>query len=1416
MQGDKKAELEAKVVSRQEEIKRFDQGYLSTFQSTDEQSLIKVKTAFIIAFKWLYIAVMEKYRNEYENAKGSARKQMFNPDSLNTNERALVQNLNTITLKDSLQDSYQDYDSRFVGQAFSLIEKFLAEDNLGKDPRNIDLSCLTSALDKVFFIELSGVCHSLQEKQRNISEVFSQSTRGNHLLVKETLNRNFSALLALIEKAYTLSQKTKAPPIQEKQQYQNANLVPALPENLFNHTEAKEFLALLDYVKQFALSNLSTSNQEQQAQPQIPVSRYNFALHYPDAGTLIEVFNELQILKQPCINERFLVFREFNTKIIEFSDLVMRSLDEIRSKMKTCDDKSLYALYSDLTFWRWAVEFLINYNLGETSFSQNMNSASAIVKEVIGAIVSRVEKPLKAIEDDLKRLSANPATTDLVKKSLELNTRHLELLTTMNVLAIKEQAVIDLVSKYFQSYHTAIGTLIEARVRALDIMYDELHRNFEKTESVEPLRQLLTQNKRIFDQECEIHSALKALCNIHNYQALEIYDEKIAKIKRCRQEIEYKIEDIVRRIALDNLQGVLDLLKKMIDGQNIVVHDFTRYFNLLYTKVEQYHAVEASVREQKVPDLFDGFVATLLPESFYQIQSLRNPAVQPISNLQYQTIKRVIEAVNKSNYSQRDVVKRNIDAFSAAETELKAHILQFKEKLGVTGKAIQACKAENYADVLKQLMEDNQYIIENFLGVDPSDKENNATHFLRELMKGELELHTRNTQALVKKKETFEKEYDTQIQVEADKIIQALGAATGDKELDDEAISQHFLKINLLWEKCAKEGLTAPTQGFISKFEAIQDLIDRSLVPRKQSLQTLLQGKPESIDEQFIQKMQQKLATEKSHLEKLVLVCSQFPETICNLERLGICLQVYREAIFTFETEVIDLEFKRVFTQKILDLEKQDRESLIALDDAQKEALIHTLESMNQIIVLRKNTHSLEGDPLVERAMRILRTMNDFLDHYYQECSKKALDWLKLAPKNIDEMRAIAVKFTQRVDYLVDLHKKISDLAQTFGIRMWENKLTAKTLNDYLSQQTEPEMSYQGNLNLIALEKWELINQIFADCQNYTYTARLWTTPTGINELLSLKKRWNQLGNQQLTNLDYYFARVKKVISDRLEENQNNETQKRTTETHNFYSECLGNMADLQTKQKTQWIAVIKAALDLNNFAHAQSALVKMRLAPDEVVKNWTDLTAIIFHKVCSTKMAEQERDKHIFDALRAAKRELLERPLADQIKFYDDLLVKVNAQQNYDATRIKQILILARTLEDANDPDREDHAWFGRATGVDEIVKEMPSPVNFLCELSAKNNAPVDTTETVWQWVDQLIKQLVGIVSSRLVLTKEQSTRHEETQKFYVDTNNACATYFPGSTKIYVETNSKQKSPASEKHDVELDRVEPRQQAVY
>ncbi|MBX9586028.1 MAG: hypothetical protein K2X50_02110 [Gammaproteobacteria bacterium] len=1412
MQSDKKAELEAKVANRQADIQKFDQGFLSTTQATDEQSLLKVKTAFIIAFKWLYIAIMDKYRNEYENAKGSARKRLLNPDSLNTNERTLVHKLNTIQFKDSLQDSYQDFDSRYIGETFSLVEKFLAEDNLEKDPRNQELSCLTTALDKVYFIEISGVCHSLQEKQRNISELFLQSARGNHPLVKETLKRNFVALLELIDKTHALSQKTKAPLNQEKQQYQNANLVLALPENLFNQTEIKEFLALLDNVKQLTLSNLSTSNQEQQAQSQIPVSRYNFALHYCDAATLIEVFNELQILKQPCINERFLVFRDFNAKITEFSDLVMRSLDEIRSKLKTCDDKSLYTLYADLTYWRWAVEFLINYNLGETTFSQNMNSASTIVKDVIGAIAARVEKPLKAINEDLKRLSSNPVTADLVKKSFELNSKQLELLTAMSTANIKEQAIIDLVSRYFQLYHAALAVMVVARIQALDTMYEELYKSFENTQSADALRQLLIQNKRIFDQECEIHSALTALCNVHNFQALESYNDKVDKMKRCRQEIEYKIEDIARSTARNNLQGVIGLLKQMIDGQNIVVHDFTRSFNLLYIKVEQYHAVEASVQEQKVPDLFDGFIASLLPENFYQVESLKNPAVQPISHLQYQTIKRVIEAVKGSSYAQRDVVKRNIDAFNTAEAELKAHIAQFRQRLTETGKAIQACKTENYPDALKQLMEDNQYIVENFLGADPTDKEVNVTHFLRELMKGELELHIRNAQALVKKKEAFEKAYDAQIQAEADKIIQVVGAATLEKELDDQAISQHFLKINLLWEKCAKEGLVAPTQGFISKFEVIQDLIDRSLVPRKQSLQTLLQGKPESIDEQFIEKMQQKLAAEKSHLEKLVLVCSQFPESICNLERLGVCLQEYREAISTFETEVIDLEFKRVFTQKILDLEKQDRESLIALDDIQKQALIHTLESMNQIIVLRKNTHSLEGDPLVERAMKILRTMNEFLDHYYQECSTKALDWLRSVPKNIDDMRAIAVKFTQRVDYLVDLHKKVSDLAQTFGIGMWENKLTAKTLGDYLGLQTEPEMLYQGNLNLIALEKWEMINQIFADCQNYTYTARLWTTPTGINELLSLKKRWNQLGNQQLTNLDYYFARVKKIIGDRLEENQNNETEKRTTETHNFYSECLGNMAKLQTKQKNQWIAVIKAALDLNNFAQAQSALVKLRPAQEELVSYWVNLTAAIFQKVCTVDMADQESDKHIFDALRAAKRELLERPLVDQIKFYDDLLVKVNAQQSYDATRIKQILILARTFEDAHDPDREDHAWFGRATGVDEIVNEMPSPVNFLSELSAKSS----TTGTVWQWVDQLIQQLVGIVSSRLVLTKEQSSRHEETQKFYVDTNNVCAAYFPSSTKIYVETHSKKKNSASEKHDVELDRVEVRQQVVH
>lgn len=657
-------------------------------------------------------------------------------------------------------------------------------------------------------------------------------------------------------------------------------------------------------------------------------------------------------------------------------------------------------------------------------------------------------------------------------------------------------------------------------------------------------------------------------------------------------------------------------------------------------------------------------------------------------------------------------------------------------------------------------------------------------------------------------------EYNQQIRAEVANISQELSWPS--IELDDKKILDSLGKIKQLLVDASQDLLDEPVQTFLDNLDKIRFAIQQNIEKRTEKLLALQRAKA-SINEEFMAKMKDDLASEKTHLSKLHAICSTFDQKIQE-QYFQELLTNYNQAVLDFESQKNDFEYRHFFSKEVVELENQLKQSFNTLSEEQRNQLIATLESMAQVISYRRSIFPSENNPLIRRATILLNTIIDCFGQYRAELLGHALNWLKTSHNTVADLSMFSKDYKTKFIFYSRVQEKLRSFSAFLNFEFQENEPMANTLSVFLAQQADPLLSYQGHLNLIALEKWELINQIFADCENYTYTARLWTTPTGINELKGLKKRWNQLGNQQLANLDYYFARVKKIINTRLEENSENNDQKRTHETHSFYKECQSNIAQLQEKQKTNWTIVIREAVALGAYSDAQTALIKMRLPEDEKVKNWVNLVAAIFEKVSSEEVSDQERSKHIFDALRAAKSELLGFSVADQIRFYDELLEKVNAQKTYDATQIKKILVLARSFEDAHDPKRYDHVWFGLATGVSEIVNEMPSPVNFICELSAKNNSTEENKETVWQWVDKLIQQLVGIVSSRLELTKKQSTRHEETQKFYVHTNNACAINLPGSAKMYKDEAQKtvgEKSSGEVNHEIELGRSSL-QQAVY
>ncbi len=639
-------------------------------------------------------------------------------------------------------------------------------------------------------------------------------------------------------------------------------------------------------------------------------------------------------------------------------------------------------------------------------------------------------------------------------------------------------------------------------------------------------------------------------------------------------------------------------------------------------------------------------------------------------------------------------------------------------------------------------------------------------------------------------------DYERLIEAEVTKITGEL--CWPQAELKDTVIFDSLTNINQFLSESLAAGFSEPTQAFPVALEKIQRALKQNLEKRVEHLRTLQQTKSSDINEQLITKMKAQVISEKAHLSKVYAISGKFLEEL-QVRYFSQMLDSHKQAVEEFESQANDFEYRIVFSDNVVALEARLKDSLNALKDEDKNQLVATIESMAQVIDYRRRIYPNDNNLLINRARILITTIIESMRSYRDQLIGHALQWLRTSHNTVADHSEFSKEYRVKYEFYTLLHEKLEVIARLLQVSYQENEPVAKTLAELLENQQDSSLKYQGQLNLIALEKWELINQIFADCENYTCTARLWTTPTGINELLSLKKRWNQLGNQQLTNVDYYFGRVNKIINNRLEENAENKDQKRTTETHNFYLDYQKKLSDLKAKQKDQWVTVINAALSLGNYSDAQSALVKMQLPKDEKVKYWINLTAAIFNKVCTSEIDERERDKHLFYVLRAAKLELLEFPLEDQIRFYDELLSVVNNQNHKYKTQLMKILLLARSIEDAHDPQREDHAWFGRATGIEEIIQKLPEPVYFLYELSNKNKDTTKNSETVWEWVDGLIQELVRIVSSRLNLSEKQTTRHVETQKFYVATNNNCAQYLPEFATMYNETPSKLKSKNKE-----------------
>jgi hypothetical protein len=1079
--------LEEKVKSSTIDIQELEKTILAPLQgASDAASLGLAKKAFVVAFKWLYVAAMDGYRQKYKEAGLFGRGSLEDPDVLARTERNLLKNLESIQLEDSLTESLpanQELSDAFVDSTFNLIETFLSPTKLQSDPRHNDFTVCLLPRDMVSTIELNVVNASIASSQQELAEHLSPMSTRSTRLSKETLERKFSILTDLINRAYQLEQKTKVLTTQSKQDYQNDKIAPVIPKDLFHIEAAMQRMEFIRQVKNAALSQLSPLSNQQASPAPVHVnnSSYSFAFHYADSAALAELFETSKLAELPAISAGYLAFKEFQRQLFDYFGEITISISASVAKLAICKEGEIFVLYNDLMVWRNAINFVLSFDQGKHIFTDKMQNALAKIDGGIEVLVQRLEKPLKEIVENFGEIEAKlrPA---FIQQNVDFHKNRLASVVVMKATSIEETAVKNLLAQYRTVHLSALTALINARVKVLDKMYQSLYESSVESTSMVKLRELLDNNRKAYELECQFHTAIVALCAVHNYQDLALYNEKIGEITRCREEINYQIKDIESKVSRENLEGVLGALREQLANQDVVIPKFTELFNRLYIRVEAYRKIEVSVQNQTIDQLFDGYVASLLPETFYGVKSLENPAEYLMPQPYYQMVLNVQAAINASNHAQRQVVKKNLDAFSAARSGLLNRIAQLKVALEAENKAILGCTAETFLGVYDAYVVVCQNIFKDFMKYDlddstrelmniPQDPTNKvgdpSLNFMNGLMKSEMGLHHNNGRLLLQKKKAFEKAYDDQIAGHATSISITLDTALDGHALQHERVSDSMKSIAMLWQLAEAQGLNPPTMSFQSKFLEIEGKITRLIEKRKVMLASLQRVIPEQMNMMSVATLKKQLDAEKTYHENLKKVLSQFPAGLCNLDSLTQQSKEYLNAIDQFERDLINLEFKFVFTQEIMELENLNRDSLNALDEDQQQTLINTLESLSQIVVARQRSHPSDQDPLIGRARSILVIMSEHISRYHQETLDLAWGWLSAPALTVRELTERQRQFDRKVQYYDTLYQKMDGVARVFGESNGLPPLVDKTLSDVLKANSlDLALTYQGNINL--------------------------------------------------------------------------------------------------------------------------------------------------------------------------------------------------------------------------------------------------------------------------------------------------------------------------------------------------------------